>query len=138
MRPVGKWSTILGNVGFSVLSEVSKKGTHSRIKVFAALGEVYVCHTTSLAHKHTQTYTHKHTQKRTHKNKHKHKYTQTHTNTNTHKQTHKHKYAQTRTHTHKHTHTHTHRHHNQLQLLSLPFAIYNNRNNYVSFVKCNC
>jgi len=41
VRPVGKWSTILDNVGLSVLSEVSKKRTHSRIKVFAALGEVY-------------------------------------------------------------------------------------------------
>ena len=108
MRPVGKWSTILGNVGFSVLSEVSKKGTHSRIKVFAALGEVYVCHTTSLAHKHTQTYTHKRTQKRTHKNTHKHKYTQTDTQT------------QIRTNTHAHTQAHTHTHAPPPQSASTP------------------
>ena len=39
-RPVGKCSTVLGNVGISVLSEVSKKRRHSRIEVFASLGEV--------------------------------------------------------------------------------------------------
>jgi hypothetical protein len=35
-----------------------KKGTHSRIKVFAALGEVYVCQRTSSTQTHTHTHRH--------------------------------------------------------------------------------